>query len=95
MRAGKENGLLLPSTNGTAGQFLISQANGNVVWSTVNAVTTDTTQTITGAKTFSNANLYVGAAGSGNTITGLGNSLSLTQTGGTYGPVKLSGMLGM
>lgn len=34
MRAGKENGLLLPSTNGNSGQVLISQGNGNVTWST-------------------------------------------------------------
>lgn len=90
MRAGKENGLLLPSTNGTAGQFLISQANGNVVWSTLNAVTVDTTQTVTGAKTFSAATTNFGAAAAPAKLATAGTQLVFEQTGSAMGGTRLS-----
>ena len=90
MRAGKENGLLLPSTNGSAGQILISQANGNVVWSTLNAVTTDTTQTVTGAKTFSAASTSFGAASAPAKLTTAGTQLVFEQTGSASGGTRLT-----
>ena len=91
MRAGKENGLLLPSVNGTSGQVLTSQGNGNVVWTTPTSggVTLDTTQTITGQKTFSATQTNFGSTGSNTTINAIGGDLVLQQTSAEFGTTRL------
>lgn len=90
MRAGKENGLLLPSVNGTSGQVLTSQGDGNVVWSTPTAggVTLDTTQTISGQKTFSASQTNFGSTG-GVTLNTSGNQIVIQQSGSTSGTSRL------
>ena len=91
MRAGKENGLLLPSVNGTAGHVLTSQGDGNVVWSPTNAsglVTLTTTQNISGQKTFGASQTNFGASGT-TTLNTTGNQLILQMVGGGSGSARL------
>ena len=91
MRAGKENGLLLPSASGSSGQVLTSQGNGNVIWTTPTAggVTLDTAQTITGQKTFAAQQTNFGALGTNTVLSAVGGSLMLQQTGASFGETRL------
>lgn len=85
MRSGKENGILFPNTPGTSGQVLVSNGNGVISWANPsvpsNMVTLDTTQTITGTKTFSAALTTIGASGQNTKITSPGNTLAFESTG--------------
>jgi hypothetical protein len=94
MRVGKENGLLLPNTNGGVGQVLFSQGNGNVSWGTpdpaaIGAVTIATTQTVTGQKTFSASQTNFGSSG-GAILNTSGNQIVFQQTGSSSGTSRLT-----
>lgn len=87
MRSGKENGLLFPNTPGSSGQVLVSNGSGVISWANPsvpsNMVTTDTAQTISGAKTFTAATTTIGTSGGGNyKVTTPGSSLIFEATGG-------------
>lgn len=92
MRAGKENGLLLPNGPGASGQTLVSNGNGVMVFSDGlnNAVTTNTTQTVTGAKTFSAATTTFGTSAAPAKLTTAGTQLVFEQTGAAMGGTRLT-----
>lgn len=92
MRTGKENGLILPSTSGITDHVLVSLANGRITWSDrlLNTVTTDTTQTVTGAKTFSASTTSFGSVSAQTKLTTAGTALVFEQTGSAMGGSRLS-----
>jgi hypothetical protein len=94
MRVGRENGLLFPNTNGSTGQVLFSQGNGNVSWGTpdpeaIGAVTLTTTQTVSGQKTFSASQTNFGSSGP-TTLNTSGSQIIFQQTGSASGTSRLT-----